>query len=322
MIFDLAALWLIVWLIKNATMDISYAINGKPNPRYEIKKAKARAAGQAAPVQPRYGSRDWLADLLSDGLQAQTEWRRRKAAEKRAQRETVDGEEADELDELEPGDDTTEPVVHDGEPAFTPETERRWAWTCKHDGCPGKGFAFPTQAEAQAAAAEHLRRVHSGQPDAGAQVTGDDPQTSGAGDSGAPEPGQQPTPRPASPPDSGPTAKVIPFPFPNNSQEEPVSTDVNSEVIGLDQSIGYARNLAAFAGEHGQAGNEGYIGHLTQSKVTGDGLSTAHEMQTKFTEAAEAAEAHALELEKQKAVQEAYDNNPDAGDKSFQQEGR
>ena len=99
-------------------------------------------------------------------------------------------------------------------------------------------------------------------------------------------------------------------------------SDLNSEVIGLDQSIAYASSLATLAGEHGMAGNEGYIGHLTGQKVAGDALRTASEMQEAFSNAAAAAEAHAAELTKQKQVQEAYDANPDAGDKQFQTEGR
>src|SRR4051812_33752929 len=90
-LLSLATLWLIVWIVKNAAMDVSCAVTGKPNPRYELKKARARAAGQALPVQPHYGGRDWCADLLSDGLQAQTEWRRRRAAAKAEQRTELDG---------------------------------------------------------------------------------------------------------------------------------------------------------------------------------------------------------------------------------------
>ncbi len=96
----------------------------------------------------------------------------------------------------------------------------------------------------------------------------------------------------------------------------------SGEVQGLDQSIAYARSLATYAGEHGQAGNEGYLAHLNGAKVAGEGLRTAAEMQEAFANAQTAAEAHAAELEKQKQVQEAYDANPDAGDKDFQTEGR
>jgi hypothetical protein len=334
MIFDLAALWLIVWLLKNAAMDVMYAGSGKPNPRYELKKAKARAAGQPDPVQHRYGSRDWFNDLLSDGLQAQTDWRRRKAEEKRQARELAEAEEAepdggpggrpagdpvdkpgarpvddgDWIDDWTPDQDEQPGVVHGNSSYITREGAGKWSWTCRNPACPGKGFDFDTEEQAQDGARRHRCLRSAGGT-----------QTSGPAAGGAPGPEQQQSPRPSAPPDNLPSAKVIPFP---NQQEEAVSTDVNAEVIGLDQSIGYARNLAAFAGEHGQAGNEGYIGHLTNAKVAGEALNTAHEMQAAFAAAAEAAEAHAVELEKQKAVQEAYDNNQDAGDKEFQTEGR
>ncbi|WP_433732558.1 hypothetical protein ACQP2Y_46730 (plasmid) [Actinoplanes sp. CA-051413] len=330
MLFDVAALWLIVWMFKNAAMDVMYAGSGKPNPRYELKKAKARAAGQPDPVQHRYGSRDWFADLLSDGLQAQTDWRRRKAAEKRQARELAEAEpDGDGPDGaggrpvgdpvakpgVRPAGDDQEPGVPDGfvhanSSYITQEGAGKWSWTCRKPACPGKGFDYDTQEQAQDGARQH-RCVTS--------AAGN--QTSEPGAGGAPDPEQPQSPRPTAAPDNRPDAKVIPFRT-TKPQEEPVSTDVNSEVIGLDQSIAYARSLATFAGEHGQAGNEGYIGHLTTAKVEGAALQTAAEMQEAFANAAAAAEAHAGELEKQKAVQEAFDANPDAGDKEFQTEGR
>jgi hypothetical protein len=267
--FDLAALWLIVWLFKNAAMDVMYASSGKPNPRYEAKKAKARAAGLADPAQHRYGTRDWFDDLLADGLQAQTEWRRQRADAKRRAREEAELEQADAGQSDEPGQ---------GDESGRP------------------------------------------QPDPAAQP---DSQTSGPGAGGAPDPEQPQPPRPTPPLiPHGPDAQVIPFRKPNQQEEPPVSTDINTEIQGLDQSIAYARSLATFASEHGQAGNEGYIAHLSGQKVAGDALSTAAEMQEAFSNAQTAAEAHADELEKQKQVQEAYDANPDAGDKDFQTEGR
>jgi hypothetical protein len=95
-------------------------------------------------------------------------------------------------------------------------------------------------------------------------------------------------------------------------------TTVAGEVIGLDQSIAYAEGLATEAGEHGTDGGETYLAHLAERRVVGDGLTTAADMQQAFTTAAAAAAAHAAELTKQKSVQEAYDANPDAGDKDFQ----
>jgi len=123
-------------------------------------------------------------------------------------------------------------------------------------------------------------------------------------------------------PEPGPTPdNVIPFPAPRATapKEQDMAT---TEVTGLDPAIEYAKALASYAAEHAQAGNEGYIGFLTQSKVQGSALSSAHEMQEAFAAAAAAAERHKGELEKQKTVQEAYNTNPDAGDKAFQQNGQ
>ena len=101
-----------------------------------------------------------------------------------------------------------------------------------------------------------------------------------------------------------------------------MGTQVNREVTGLDPAISYAKALAMFAGEHGQAGNEGYIGFLQQSKVAGVALASAHQMQEAFANAQAAAAKHEQELAKQKSVQEAYNANPDAGDKQFQTNGQ
>ena len=343
--FDVLTLWLIIWVVKNAAMDVSCAVTGKPNPRYELKKAKARAAGLAAPAQHRYGTRDWFDDLLADGLQAQTERRRRKAAQKRAARDNADALDADEdLDLPLEAAEESKPVVHTGGGTrLSDEGAGLWSWTCKREGCPGKGFNFATQAAAQAAAAEHLQRLHAGtassasvQTDlpvpAGRPVAETVPpgpaatpgtETSGPATGGqpGPEPHQQPAPVTPAAAEDGPTARVYQFPN-TTTQEETVSTDVNAEVVGLEQSIAYARQLAAFAGEHGMAGNEGYVGHLTDSQVSGEALASAGEMQEAFANAQAAAERHAELLEAQRAVQEAYDNNADAGDKAFMQDGR
>jgi hypothetical protein len=90
------------------------------------------------------------------------------------------------------------------------------------------------------------------------------------------------------------------------------------EVGGLTQSIAYAEHLAAEAGLHTPDGNESYLARLIAARVTGAGLTTAHEMQAAFAAAAAAADRHAAELGKQTSVQEAYNANPDAGDKGFQ----
>lgn len=97
-----------------------------------------------------------------------------------------------------------------------------------------------------------------------------------------------------------------------------MSAAAAGEITGLDQSIAYAEHLAGEAGRHGADGGESYLARLAASRVTGPGLATGRDMQQAFTTAAAAAAAHAAELGKQKAVQEQYDANPDAGDKGYQ----
>jgi hypothetical protein len=365
--FDLAFLWLIVWLLKNAAMDVMYASSGKPNPRYEAKKAKARAGGQSDPAQHRYGSRDWFADLLSDGLQAQTDRRRRKADEKRKARGPVDGDQAGgagaqavdpaqvnqprRVPRPQPGQPGSgqpasgQPAPGSGQPApgqpapgsgrpgpvavsDADVVDMKPRRACSRPDCPRGVIQETRQWPGRPNSSPHADQwctvcgwlsEHGGPPPADVARPGTP--TSGPGAGGAPDPEQQQPPRPTPAPDNRPDAKVIPFRT-TNQQEEPVSTDVNSEIVGLDQSIAYARSLAAFAGEHETAGNEGYIGHLTQRKVVGQALQSAYDMQAAFEGARVAAEAHANELERQRGVQEQYDANPDAGDKSYQTEGR
>jgi hypothetical protein len=96
-----------------------------------------------------------------------------------------------------------------------------------------------------------------------------------------------------------------------------VSTAAAGEITGLAQSIHYAQHLAEQAESHGPEGNEGYLAHLRGAGVTGHGLVSAREMQDAFAAAAAAAAAHAVELDKQTRVQEQYDANPDAGDKTY-----
>ncbi len=76
------AVWAIGWCVTNAVQDIAHAIRGTENPRYALKREKARAAGKPIGDQPRYGSSDYWADFRSDYLKAKTEKRRKKAAAK------------------------------------------------------------------------------------------------------------------------------------------------------------------------------------------------------------------------------------------------
>lgn len=133
-------------------------------------------------------------------------------------------------------------------------------------------------------------------------------------DSSSPEPDPAAEAQPADPEPTQPE----PADIPNTSTE---GEDM-PEIHGLDQSIAYAASLEKMASGHGQAGNEGYIGELVSHDVTGEALASAYEMQAAFSAAMAAAGHHKAELMKQKAVQESYDSNPDAGDKEYQTAGR
>ncbi|MEO3930932.1 hypothetical protein ABGB07_44885 [Micromonosporaceae bacterium B7E4] len=149
---DLGLFFLIVWMLHNAAVDVSCAIKGTENPRYALKRQRALAAGKRAPAQPRYGSRDWFADFMSDALSAQTEWRRRRTADKAKARNEAKQREERPLDDLaeavreEPQrpapvrvdteefpEQPTTSVVHD-EPAGQPVSVDRGRTACQHCG--------------------------------------------------------------------------------------------------------------------------------------------------------------------------------------------
>ncbi|MER5703463.1 hypothetical protein ABT023_16180 [Micromonospora sp. NPDC002296] len=297
-------IWVLTWMFKTAATDVLHAAKGTPNPRYELKKQKAIAAGKPVTGQARYGTREWAADLYSDALVAHTERRRAKAAAPKPVDDMVDVAREPRL--------SPSSVVHDGT-STSRATAGKWAWSCRRLGCPGKGFDYDSEAAAKAGAAAHRCSDTDAMPGEGVQIVG----PGQAGNQSTPEPAPAPTPEPTG--EQPKLATVIPM-FP--TAKEIVMPNVNGEVTGLDPAISYTTALAQFAGEHGAAGNEGYIGFLTKSKVKGQGLQSAHDMQEAFANAQAAAKRHAEELGKQKTVQEAYDQNPDAGDKDMMLNGR
>ncbi len=125
--------------------------------------------------------------------------------------------------------------------------------------------------------------------------------------------------------DDRPLAPVIPM-FPRtakkNTEEEkendmPIIAD--SEVLNLQQALDYAQAMAATHEE--VAADEQYLASLTAAKVDGEALASAVAAQEASQVAADMWAAHYREMEKQMVVKEAYDANPDAGDKDFQTGG-
>jgi hypothetical protein len=280
---DFISFMIVVWFVKVLAEDAYSTVKGTPNPRTERRRQRQRSRSQ----NRVWGAfTNYLGDVAEDARQEATAGRRRKLAEKARKRELAEREAEEvrqERAELRPH--------HFVAPA---------------SGGPLCAYVYGTDF---AFGCGHPRHDPIHVQDA----VGDEPV-----DVDLDDPKQEPKPTPA-------RGNVIPL-FPAvkapTKEEYDMSTAVNSEVTGLDPAISYAESLATFAGEHGQAGNEGYVDYLTISKVAGQALASAHDMQEAFANAAAAAERHKGELEKQKTVQEAYAQNADAGDKEFMQNGQ
>lgn len=71
----------VIWLWQNAKVEITHALAGTTSPRWRAKLERQRQQGLPG-HQPRYASRAFLADLWGDMLQAKTEARRARTAER------------------------------------------------------------------------------------------------------------------------------------------------------------------------------------------------------------------------------------------------
>lgn len=316
--FELAIFAAVVWLVKSAAEDVIHAANNTPNPRYEAKRRRAAARGQSY-SQPRYGSREYFGDLWSDFLVKRTELRRGKADPASAGEPTSDptgrpgpagsGGRYDATPVARP----TASARPAGEkpsprPRYSPKAAPSAADPNGVAGC-GTCHGSGVVAELPCPTCLRVQQARNRQWEQQAPTP--------------PTPASQP-PNPDHAEPATTKSNVIPF-VPRFQKEKHMTATMNAptgEVTGLDPAIGYAKALAHMAGEHGPAGNEGYIGFLTESDVKGASLQSAHDMQEAFANAAAAAERHAAALEAQKSVQEAYDQNPDAGNKQFVTAGR
>lgn len=300
---------LVCYLVKNVAEDTYHNVRGTTNPRRVAAEKRRRARQQSR----TWGAmRTYCADLVEDATTQATESRRRKAAEKAALRDeaALDARlrEAEEL----VGPKAEVPAVP-GDGSFTVG-----CWSCHLCGSRG---TRPTVEEAKADGEQHIRDEHGGNGSAEYRFA-DIPDH--ADENLAP---QKDVAGPvATSPVPGPARQypnnVYPFraPMAPTLKESTVTvTDVSkTEIQGLTPAIDYAEQMAGWAGEHGTAGNEGYLAFLEGSKVTGEAVASAARMQQAFDLAAQAAEEHKAELEKQRGVQEQFMANPDAGDKEFQ----
>jgi hypothetical protein len=308
-IIDLISIYVIAWIITNAVTDTAHAIKGTTNPRYEIKRQKALAAGKAAPKQPRYGSRDWAADLVSDGLAAQTERRRAKAAKKA---------EATKKDER-PLDDLAESVREEPRRPVAPATVRTDEFP---NFVAGEDYCDTHQMPRLKQGVQGSRGVKY--CPCGPKVTfippdGDDDPGQLDPDSLDPKYKDGPYPLPTrpttEPKDTRPDAVIYQFPNPKKIEKE--IRMATSEVTGLSTALAFAQTAADAHASFATGGTEGYTGALAQHGV-GDGcIGSAREAQEASSIAAAKWAKHHEDLTAQLNVKEAYQGSPDAGDKRF-----
>ncbi|MBQ1064454.1 hypothetical protein [Micromonospora sp. C41] len=325
---EIVLLWcfVIAYFAKRGAEDLVHAVKGTPNPRYELKRERARAAGQVAASQPRYGTREWFADLYSDALVAHTEKRRRAAAAKaqpvddmvdvvreprrdrEQQRRNAEREvEHDEPEWLTPDrGETAGPseVVHDDQHPYCLEpcgpTCGPFGWVCGSCGAERKHFVSRYEAE-KAHRAHVCPRTDSRDrcPDCGA------PNPFGT-------PCQQHNPATD---DDTPTARI--YQFPNINQFEKEITMADTEVTSLATAMAYAELASKAHESFATAGAEPYVASLENAGMTGEAVGSARAAAEASANAAAMWSAHRSLLEQQMSVKEAYQSQPDAADKEF-----
>lgn len=294
----LFVLYGLVWLAQNAMVETRHAAAGTTSPRWQAKLARLAREGQPGYV-PRYGSRDFFADLWGDHLKAKTEARRAAAVDKlhdvplseRARRifSTKAAREADlaraiaeALDIARP---TPEPLDLDAEldrptdepiPGVTKVECVRCGRVCDVTDYWINGGEVWCVTCRDRASRPQLSLV--------------------------------PNPDRAS-------ARVIPV---NGEQAQ-----MSAEVTGLDPAIAHAKAVSLAHEAHAAGGSETFINGLADAGVGQETLGAVRAAQAKSQEAADHWGGVAERLiAENKTVQEAYTNSPNAGEKGFQLGGR
>lgn len=287
---DLLLIFAIAYFLQQGWVDAKYAAAGKTSPRWQAKLAKLSATGQPA-VKPRYGSRDYFADLLADTLEAKTQRRREQAAGKQSKARGADLDVAvsEALAVAGTGEewlDRPPDLTVPGKTPTTCDTCGRDVVVTNYDEEGGAAYCVPC-VEAHNAAIMAARQSQN---------------------TTIPE---SPAPAPAH---DGPDARIIPM-FPTVKEEVPTM----SEITGLQSAVAYAEGVAAAHEQHSLTGGEAYLGSLQSFEVSGRVLQLVASAQESSQIAAGTWKAAAAELSKQLIVKEAYDAVPDAGTKAFVQ---
>ncbi len=279
----------LVYVCQHGPEETIHAAKGTTSPRYKAKMAAAARSGTPY-SPPRYGTKEWFADLWTDSLEANTRWRRRRAADK-AQARAVD-----------PADLTPSP-----EPAS-----------------PGRGGGTGRDPEPRGETQGEID-LPLDDPDQLGSRPGDDADASAANaeSSTTPRPNHEPLdPTPTPTDDDRPLATVIPMFKKFNPKENDMSVDANPEVLGLIAAIAHARLCVDACKQLGTAEGEGFIQHLTGEDNGQATIDAASAMQEGFDNTLLEAAKLLAYLEGQLQVKEASDAVAgEHGSKEFMRQG-
>lgn len=284
----LLVLYGLAWLVQNFAVETVHARAGSVSPRWQAKLMKLAREGQPGYV-PRYGSRDFFADLWGDHLKAKTQARRAAAEAKlydeplmervrrvvesgKAERERATAEAPDiARPEPSPAAPVIEPTPAIEEPVVDAPRCINCGAPCEKDG---------------ALWCDKCRELYPSRP------------------SPIPDPDRA-------------DARVIPM-----FKREQVA-DMSTEVTGLDPALAYAQQVANAHEAHSTAGDELFINGL---EAKGVGPSVVGKFRAAMLKSGEAAaywrDAAAALADTNKSTQQSYIENPEAGDKRFQLDGR
>lgn len=294
----------IAWLAQNASVEREHARRGTTSPRWQAKLARMEREGRPGYV-PRYGSRDWVADLWGDFLKAKTEARRASAKRKGdSLAERVERMRAAYRDMTNPPKSATAEVSDDLrswarkaldiEATSAPDEPTPGYFRAKCVNCDGVCFIEDYDPDGGPVWCKPCRDLY-------------------------PRRGSAPTPIPN--PDAA-DANVIPI-FRKTDKEEKEDMTVSAEVTGLDPAIHYAEQVAKAHDAHAAGGGETYVNGLADAGVGQETLAAVRAAQEATSNAA--AHWHGIVKrlnEENKGVQQEYINNPNAGGKPFQTGGR
>lgn len=324
-------IWVLTWMTKTAAQDVLYAVSGRPNPRYQLKLARAQSAGKPAGSAPRYGTRDWLADLYSDALVAHTA-RRRAKSKKTPVDDMVALVQEPAPQPVAPRPAPRPSPQQDPQPAErpapqpSPQPAPKAPEEPKHYEPPIPDGIITTARQVINEVDPHGRGGLAAWDKACEQVEKEhpnaDPETIERAVNKAiqdryadPKWQRHRDLRLPPPPESTPTfprSNVIPFPTTRKIKEAVMT----NEATGLPTAIAYAEAAAEAHQTFATSGSEGYVGALQNMGMSGESVATAQEAQEASQIAAEKWAAHKAHLERQLAGREFYQNNPDAANKT------